>query len=887
MINHEPSCYMKNSNRIFLSLIFSTFLIFLSSAQELNKDLLIKSDAITIVDRTGISNEEKHPIAFGKRKLFNAIEAAGGLIENVQYRTQTNQKVFLIIGTLDNNVVSRLVSDVTEITPYKPEGVFYQWIKTIDGLALVIGGTDAKGLMYALIEVAQQIEYNGLKTLAEINNIVEFPDNQIRGLDKFVTDENDDTWFFSEDYWQYYIKQLAENRFNRLTLITGYNDGSKEDFMMPVYPYLVKVPGFENIKPKNNSLKKPEDYLEQLRRIGEISHDYGLEFVFGIWSHGRSDELILGLPEDAAKYTTYCSDGMRELLRHVPEIDGVQLRVNYESGVGGFGDTAEKFWKDIITAIGDIYEERHGKFFLDLRAKGLTVKIREWALETGINLSVTSKYSWEGVGLPYHPTEMRKAELEMLDNNDKRQRYGYADFLNKSRDFDYINRLWGIGTTRMFTWADPDYAKRFSHTTSFGGAKGFQVTPPLARKQNTWNLFANDSLVYYNWEDQRYWAWHLLFGRLGYSNDTNPEVWQRAFRQHYGKSYKAVLDAYSAAGKVLPLITSSHLTYHPANYNWAEIESGGALFISNSASPFHKIKERTYQSAEPGDPGLFYSIEDYVKAVLKEDIKPKINPVQLANLYDNLANETLEALLKVNKEDIPELYRKEFITNEVDLKITIALALYHASKIRASTDFVFFQETQKKGYLQSSLENMEAARKNWKNIVVLTEKIYYQKPFFLHDNGTWVDRLTEIDKDISKLKEMIIDSKKAAKLSHWDKFKKVNNSFTNNFEAIIPEKTSTRQDLKVTLKTGKYLNNKQTPKVHYRIANMASGKFKELNMEWDGKNYVANIPVNDLNPEFDLLVYFTSMTDERHVTLHPGLFHNKYETPYYVIEINE
>lgn len=877
---------MRNSNYIGLLLYFILILSQAASGQELAKDRLIFDNVVSIVDRTGISDDAQHPVAYGKRELFTAIQAAGGQIEHMNHASQTQRQVYLIMGTLENNVIGRLVADNPDILSNKPEGVFYQWIPTKSSTALVVGGTDSVGLMYALTELAEQIKDKGLGVLTRIQNTVEFPDNPIRGLDRFIKDKNDDAWFFSEAYWQYYIKQLAQNRFNRLTLITGYNNGSEEDFMMPIYPFLVKVPGFEEVTLKSANERTPEEYLAQLRRVGQISHHYGLEFVLGVWSHGKNNTLVTGLPENPAQYTTYCSDGMRELLHQAPEIDGIQLRVNYESGVGGFGDTADKFWKDIITAIGDGYKARNGQLFLDIRAKGLTQNIREWALQTGINVHVTSKYTWEGVGLPFHPTEMRKSELAMLDNNDKRQRYGYADFLYKSRDFDYIHRLWGIGTIRMFTWADPDYVKRFSHTTTFGGSRGFQVTPPMARKTNTWPLFTNDSLVYYDWEDQRYWAWYLLFGRLGYSKETDPEVWKRTFRQHYGKSYQAVLDAYGAAGKVLPLITSSHLTYHPANYNWAEIESGGALFVSNNASPFHKEKERTYQSAEPGDPGLFYGIQDYVKDVLKGTLKPKITPVQLAKIYENLSNETLVALVKVEPEDIPKSHRTEFMTNQLDLKIIAALSAYHSYKTLAATDFMFYQETQQKGYLPSSLEKMEKARKNWKDIIAFTDEVYFKTPLFLNDNGTWEGRLLEIEKDIDKLKELIGDSKNIVAVSHCDKFRQGANPLENNFDAIVPNKATTNETLKVTLVTGKRLPTSQTPKVHYRIANMASGKFEELPMKWDNTQYTINIPTAHLDPEYDLLIYFTSITDEGHTTMHPGLFHEKHPTPYYVVTLN-
>jgi hypothetical protein len=741
--------------------------------------------------------------------------------------------------------------------------------------------------MYALNELSDQIKDKGLSALEILQDTLESPENKVRGLDRFIKDENDDEWFFSEDFWQYYIQQLAKNRFNRLTLITGYNDGKKEDFLIPVYPYFFQVPGFQKTKIKKNLKKSPKDYLSQLRRIGEISHNYGLEFVFGIWGHGRSEGLIEGLPKSDDEYTQYCSKGMQELLKRVPEIDGIQLRVNYESGVGGFGNTADEFWKEIIHAVAKGGADRKEKLFLDIRAKGLTNKIRKWASETNIDFSVTSKYTWEGTGLPYHPLQMRKAELDLINNFDKRQRYGYADFLNDARNFDFIYRLWGIGTSRIFTWADPDYTKRFSNSTSFGGSKGFQVTPPMARKSNTWNLISDKSLVYYKWEDQRYWAWYLLFGRLGYSTTTNPEVWQRAFKEHYGDAYPSVLEAYSAAGKVLPLITSSHLTNHPANYNWAEIESGGAIFTAHNANWLHKEKERTYQSAEPGDPGMFYIIQDYVKDVLSENIQPKITPIQLAHYYKKIADEVVGNLSKVKLEDIPKEFQKEFQTNILDLKITSALSMYHADKTMASMYYVFYKESKEKEYLSLSIQHLEKAKSSWETIVDLTNKIYYTSPQFLHDNGTWRDRLVEIEKDMDSLTQIHVKSKQISVQNDKQHYGKTNISFSTGFEAIVPNVIKTKDTLKVIFKSSRFTKETQIPRVHYRLANMTLGEFNKQKMTWNGSAYVAQIPTESMNPDYDLLVYFTSITNREEVVMYPGIFNEKHNAPHYTIEIEE
>ncbi|MBC3758698.1 hypothetical protein H7U19_09810 [Hyunsoonleella sp. SJ7] len=852
-------------------------------AQSIEKNTFIQNNEITLIDRTTLQ-DSLGPVNYGKRNLIHAIEASGGKINKVRNSLTNTKPLTLVIGALGDSLIGGWVADEPKIKLNKPEGVFYQWRNTKQGRALVAGGTNAIGLAYALNELADQIKYKGLDALTEIENTIEYPDNQVRGLDKFIASEHDDTWFFSEDYWEYYCGKLVKNRFNRLTLITGYNDGKNQEFMIPVYPYLFDVQGFEGVSLIGEYKNSPTQYLNQLRKIGKTCHDYGLDFVFGIWGHGRSDELVSGLPEDDTAYTTYCSKGMLALLQKVPEIDGIQLRVNYESGVGGFGNTADHFWKEIIDAIAVSNRGQNRKVFLDIRAKGLTKPIREFVSETGLDFSVTSKYTWEGVGLPYHPMEMRKGELTMLYNVDKRQRYGYADFLSHSRNFDFIYRLWGVGTMRMFTWADPDYARRFSQSTSFGNAKGFQVTPPLGRKLNTWRLFKDDTMEYFTWEDERYWAWYVLFGRLGYSSNVKPQVWEREFKARYDKAYKNVLSAYRSASKVLPLITSSHLTFHPGNYNWAEIESGGALFVAHNANPYYILKNRTYQSSEPGDPGLFYSIEDYVKDQLKDSVRPKITPGQLAKRFSILAKDVLRSLDGIRLADIPEAHKKEFITNEIDLKILSNLAQYHSFKIKAATDFSFYEETQNKGYLKSSLQQMYKAKSCWAIIDSLTEQQYFESPRFLHDNGSWKGRLVEIDKDINKIEGIIKDPSGIATLTYWRELESKNDEFVKSLRASVPGAVSSKGKLAVALLTGARLDDFQQPKVHYREANMTKGKFNELNMEWDGTKYVAKIPMEVLDSNYDVLLYFTLLDTDGGVIVYPGLYNEIHSMPYFHIE---
>ena len=122
-------------------------------------------------------------------------------------------------------------------------------------------------------------------------------------------------------------------------------------------------------------------------------------------------------------------------------------------------------------------------------------------------------------------------------------------------------------------------------------------------------------------------------------------------------------------------------------------------------------------------------------------------------------------------------------------------------------------------------------------------------------------------------------------MSYWDQLKPDDTINSIEFEAIIPETSSVNKEVKVTLITGGFLENKQSAKVHFRIADMTAGKFIEQPMLWNGTNYSATIPVKYLNPNYDLLIYFTSISKEGNVIMHPGILHDKYLTPYYVVKM--
>jgi len=116
--------------------------------------------------------------------------------------------------------------------------------------------TDTAGLMYGILELAEQIQINGFKG---VKNTLQNPHMQMRGtkfnipLDVRTPSYSDASevaqhnipvmWEF--DFWTAYIDNLAKHRYNYISL-----------WNLHPFPSLVKVPGYEEIALSKNWASK-------------------------------------------------------------------------------------------------------------------------------------------------------------------------------------------------------------------------------------------------------------------------------------------------------------------------------------------------------------------------------------------------------------------------------------------------------------------------------------------------------------------------------------------------------------------------------------------------------------------------------------------------------
>jgi hypothetical protein len=605
----------------------------------------------------------------------------------------------------------------------------------------------------------------------------------------------------------------------------------------------------------------------------------------------------LNLPEDVKGLSDYCYEGIKELLKAVPEIDVVQFRVNHESGVGD-QVSAEDFWNHCADAVADAAAETGRPLILDLRAKGLTESMIAHAFSRGLPVEVPTKYWCEHAALPYHLSVMRSEELARLDNFNHSRRYSYADMLCKPRFYDVIYRLWNYGSTNLFLWGDADYARRFSLSCGFSGSAGFQINTPLSLKygyeqshREAWKTFAKKELRYGKWEDERFWMWYTAFGRLGYNPDTDPSVWKDEFAAHFGAAGESLEKALSATSKIVPFVTTVHMPVHPSLNYWTEMSTGWALFAENNlnkrkaGSPESKI---TYGNTEPSDHGLFYGIDEYVQDFLAGRPAGKYSPLQSAFWLDGMAAEA-ERHLAAAKGKAKET--AELLAMEADLSMLCDFARYHAAKIRAACALAFWNAKKKGDSLSDAVLLFDAAIRYWEALAKKGKENYYHDLDFSSAGtttrrGTWGDLTRELLAD----KESLLALLKLYKVEARDKLSTSYVPVSLPVESMqmadcFPDFAKAGEALKIEVCLSSFGEPEAQPVLHYRHTNQKEGLFHTLKMAGSAGCYTAVIPAKYMIPDWDLQIYITIQGSGGSCVMYPGIYHPVYPYPYHVISV--
>ena len=612
--------------------------------------------------------------------------------------------------------------------PETSEALTVKRIRDGKNETLVFAGADAAGLMYAFLEAAEEVEAlpKGADWFPAIREISEKPANSMRRMRVLLHHEaNEREWYQSIEYWDWYLGMLARNRFNGLNLVFSH----QTSYMAPMYAWHVKVPEFPNVRGKGLTEAQRIANLEALKAIGRMCKERGIEFTIGIWQQlpwiqrfvkTREDQPIYVEGLDENNVREYTSLAMKELIRQVPGITRIQLRMNDESGIPMDLQTA--FYRDIVMKA---ITEASPTMKIDLRMAGAREASIEAARQLNRGMRVGIKFYGEFMGQPYTP-------VEAVTHG-----YSYDERLQQPFKQPVYNEVWVLGSHRVFLWGSEDYGRRFGRNASYGGTIGFETDGPLAQKgyrdpySPAWHIFKNKVDEYFRWEIERYWAFFRSVGRFGYNPETDHEVWMRPFRARFGSAAEALAKTYEEASRVIGLVVSSHIN-NINMYVWPEKSMGGVL--------------GAYLDLRGSDKMQFPSINDQTAEELKGMLTGRPGPEGLAREYDRIADAVEKALgpgalgtLNTNK---------EFLSTRADFLMLAHLARYHAHRQREGYRMARFFATGDLGETRTALAEAQGAVEEWRALVALADRWYYEHMQFAPvENGHWKDSLFLVEKE--------------------------------------------------------------------------------------------------------------------------------------------
>ncbi len=708
------------------------------------------------------------PVRHGLTKLEQAIRAKG-----ISYRERTRlgnaRNGPIVVAGLGggSGAAATLIRDLGITAPAKPESLLIRHAEWRGNNVLLVSGADDRGLMYALLGVADRIGWaeDPAKPLSEVRDVEESPDAAERGLSMYTMHKaRFEGFFYNEAYWASYLDMLAKNRFNTFSLLFGYESSG---YLAPAFPYFLDTEGFPEIKAAGVTPKQQQRNVQALNRLIEMAHDRGLNFTLGLWDHiYRGDHYTDGVwdylpvePVNGKKLpvsgvtkenlSAYSVAALVKFLRLIPNIDTIQFRMHGESGLTRV--EMKQYWQDIYA----VMKEYAPTVRFDARAKGYPDDLIEDALETGLNFRVATKYWAEQMGMPFHPTHIQR-------RNQLDRRHGYADLLRYPQKYKMLWRLWTSGTLRILPWGDPDYVRRFVASTHLYDGEGFEVTEPLATKmasrphnEKPFHLLA-PAYQYYEHEFERYWHFYQLFGRLGYNPDTSAEIWEKEFERRFGKQAAPfVQQGLQRASQILPRIVASSLPpdKFPTTRGWAEKQRWGDIW--------------QYAKGTPSDTQQFLSIGEAADLHLAGGESAKIHPLETADWFARAADDVLKLAGQAEERaaaDASGQRNKEFHSTMVDLRILANLARYHSERGRSAYHWALFKKSNDLSALDVSIHHEALAVAGWEKIVKTAGDVYAENLMFGRESdqrgwpveltGHWKTELIELQRGLQELKNL-------------------------------------------------------------------------------------------------------------------------------------
>lgn len=839
------------------------------------------------------------PVQWAVEQLRDRLRAKGASVEMpTALGRAASDAVVVVVADSDSRVATSVLKGAGLRLPDVPEALAIARGKA-DGRALLLAtGSDVRGLVYAVLELADRVEH-ATAPLAELkrpDRSVERPANRIRSIARLFTSELEDKpWYHDRSFWKEYLTTLVTQRINRftLTLGLGYNSPRRirDSYFYFAYPFLLSVPGYD-VRAAGLPDEERDRNLETLRFIVKETTRRGLHFQLALWTHAYEfrdspdvNYRIEGLtPENHAEY---CRDALHKLLVTIPKIDGVTFRCHSESGIP---QGSYEFWRTVYDGVTRAGKKRP----IDIHSKGIDFKLLDIALETGMPVTVGPKYWAEHQGLPYHQAAIQAREWQKASPGDslERQRrftrYGYADYLREDRRFGVLYRIWP-GTQRLLLWGDPAMAAGYGRYSHICDSDGVELCEPLSFKgrmgsglRGTRDAYADSSLHPPGGSWEKYLYTYRIWGRMLYNPDTPREVWTRFLTTQFGDASRDCEIALGLASRVFLLITTAYTPSCSNNGYWPEMDDNIPIAGDNR-----------FGRVSPLDPALFASASEYADELVSGKRSGKYSPIDVAGWLDKIASKVNSHLARARRR-IADANDPAFRRLAIDAEIQAGNARYFAEKSRAAVAYAFYRKAGDPAALREAIARYRSARDAWADFSRMAEAVYVRNVSFglsSRLSGHWADRLPSIERDLAKLEAEA--EEKAAVARSGDSAPTWHDATSRAGFLPLPQQSRPRcrhlppaslcpgepLTIRLAVETGYRLAK---VRLHYRHVNQ-SDAYEIVDMAPQGGRFEATIPSEYTKSPYPLLYFFELHDPAGRAWMAPGLNPDLSNQPYLIV----
>jgi hypothetical protein len=775
------------------------------------------------------------------------------------------------------------------------------------GDVIVAWGSDARGLVYALTELADRLRYDGVSALDVATPAVETPANRVRSIIRvFCCAATDKAWFYDRSAWVEYLSMLAYNRFNRFAMTFGmsynypyHNNMLRDVYFHCPYPFLVSPPGYD-VKAVGLPDAEREYNLETLRFIGREAKRRGLDFQLGLWTQRydfdeavQTDYRITGVTEE--NFPSYCRDSIAEIVKACPDISGITLRIHVE---GGIEEGDYKFWETYFQGVA----AGGRKIDIDLHPKGLDHKMLEVARATGMPVTVSPKYIAEHMALPYHTAAIRNREYppevtgnirEQLSRGARKfLRYSYGDLLAKDRDWKVVFRIWP-GTQKVLLWGDPAMAAGYGHSSAYCGADGIEICEPQTFRGRMGTGTAGGRHNYkvaslmpkHDW--QKYLYQYRVWGRLTYFPEADRDGWMRLLRSECGSAADACETGLSYASRILPLFTQVHGPSVSNNLYFPEIYTNVSVISEGTARPYGLDSDapNRFGNISTFDPQLFANAREYAANLAEPGKLRKYTPLDVADWFEELASRTEEQIKAIA--DAPEFARPAVQRIYVDLQVMAGLGRFFAGKFRGASFAEAFHLTGVNQVRLQAAEHIRRGYLGWKSAADASKDVYQDDiAFGIQDymRGSWTSKLSALLAEVYEL-DSWREGDGPAYTHRGDAGRPYVEGLENRVRTIssplplnFPAEFKAGEAITVALDDA---GPHEAPVLHYRHVNQAE-RWSSVPMTGSAGKYSGTIPADYTDTNFHIQFYVTSLRDNS-VLMIPGLAPDLSNEPYHTI----